>query len=86
MPSGCGSSSHHFHTSCSSSFFFRPPFVGEPVAAAVAPFLGEGVGFEAPPFFFFVGVAGAGGVRVAAAAVDLFFDELELGVFFDFFG
>jgi hypothetical protein len=24
-PSGCLSSSHHFHTSCGSSFFFRPP-------------------------------------------------------------
>ena len=82
MPSGWGSSSHHFQTSCSSSFFLRPPLAGDPLVAAVAPFLGEGLALEAPPFFFFIGVVGTVGV---AAGVDLIFDE-EVADFLDFFG
>lgn len=88
MPSGCGSSSHHFHTSCSSSFFFRPPLVGDPVPAAPAPapFLGEGVALVAPPLFFLVGVVTAAAAAVGVAADDvLLFDE-ELGVFLAFLG
>ena len=79
MPSGCGSSSHHFHTSGSSSFFLRPPFVGEAVAAFAAPFLGVELALVATPLFFFGGVATIG---LAAADADLLLD----GVFFDFFG
>ena len=83
MPSGCGFSSHHFHTSCSSSFFFLPPFAGEPVAdAAASPFLGEDTALEAPPLFL-VGVVVTVGDE-AAADEDLLLDEL--GVFLDFFG
>ena len=88
MPSGCGSSSHHFHTSCSSSFFFRPPLVGDPVPAAPAPapFLGEGVALVAPPLFFLVGVVTAAAAAVGVAVDDtLLFDE-ELGVFLAFLG
>ena len=80
MPSGCGSSSHHFQTSCSSSFFFRPPLAGDAPAAA-APFLGEGTSFVAPPLFFFGGVAATFGLATAAA---LLLDVV--GVFFDFLG
>lgn len=83
MPCGCGFSSHHFHTSCSSSFFFLPPFVGEPVAdVAATPFLGEETAFEALPFFL-VGVVTTAGEEEAA---DEAFLLDEFGVFLDFFG
>lgn len=60
--------------------------MGEPVPTAAAPFLGEGSGLVAPPFFFLVGVVTVAGVAVGVAADDdLLFDE-ELGVFLAFLG